>query len=93
MTLGTDFMVYSRRRYLIDSYNTDQLIWNAHIAQDFLKDKSLTLKLEATDILAGQTSDLHGASAYANYTTTMNSYERFVVLHVIYKFTIGKKRG
>mgnify|MGYP002976195108 FL=1 len=93
MSLGTDFMVYSRRRYLIDNYNTDQLIWNAHIAQDFLKDKSLTLKLEATDILAGQTSDLHSTSAYANYTTRMNSFERFVVLHVIYKFTIGKKQG
>ena len=93
MSLGTDFMVYSRRRYLIDNYNTDQLIWNAHISQDFLKDKNLTLKLEATDILAGQTSDLHSTSAYANYTTRMNSFERFVVLHVIYKFTIGKKQG
>ena len=93
MSLGTDFMVYSRRRYLIDNYNTDQLIWNAHISQDFLKDKNLTLKLEATDILAGQTSDVHSTSAYANYTTRMNSFERFVVLHVIYKFTIGKKQG
>lgn len=93
MSLGTDFMVYSRRRYLIDNYNTDQLIWNAHISQDFLKDKNLTLKLEATDILAGQTSDVHSTSAYANYTGHMNSFERFVVLHVIYKFTIGRKQG
>lgn len=93
LTLSSSIGMWSRRHYLTGSYNTDQCIWNANIAQTFLKDKSLTLKLEATDILGQRTSDLHSSSAYANYTAHYNSFERFVVLHVIYKFTIGRKQG
>ncbi len=92
MTVGTDFTVYSRRKFLTNTMNVDQYIWNANIAQKFLKDKSLTLKLEGTDLLASRNGDTHYANAYSVNTIHSNTFQRYVVLHVIYNFKWGRKK-
>lgn len=92
LRISTDFELWSRRNFLTRSMNTDQWLWNASISQSFLRDKSLTLKVEATDILDSRTSDMHRSDAFSNSTSHYNSYQRYVVATLIYRFAWGKKR-
>lgn len=91
MKLSSDFTMTSRRAYTSPTYNTDEPIWNAYVQQDFLRDKSLTLKLEAADMLAGQKDIFRYTSSYSAMEQHENGFQRYVVLHVVWRFS-GKRR-
>ena len=49
MTVSSDIQMSSRRGYVDRAMNTNELLWNAQIAQGFLHDKSLTLSVRFYD--------------------------------------------
>ena len=74
--------------------NTDELIWNAQVAQSFLKG-SLTLSLEWNDILREQSNIVRSLTSEGRKVTTykgcINSYG---MVRVIYRFNIfGSKES
>ena len=56
MSISTDIRMNSRRGYSDNSMNTNELIWNAQIAQSFLKDNTATISLQFYDILQKQSN-------------------------------------
>ena len=55
MQLSTDLTMYSRRGYIEDSMNTNELVWNARLTKRMLKGK-LLIQLDAFDILGNLTN-------------------------------------
>ena len=93
-TISTNITNQSRRGYLDKGNNTDELIWNAQVAQSFLKG-SLTLSLEWNDILREQSNIVRSLTSEGRKVTTykgcINSYG---MVRVIYRFNIfGNKEA
>ncbi|MGN0050763.1 MAG: hypothetical protein ACI37N_06190 [Prevotella sp.] len=49
MQLSTDLTMYSRRGYIADSMNTNELVWNARLTKRMVKGKLLLL-LATSDV-------------------------------------------
>ena len=56
MSLSTNITNNARRGYRDASMNRNELIWNAQIAQSFLKGNAATISFEIYDILKQQTN-------------------------------------
>jgi hypothetical protein len=69
--------------------NHDQWLWNATISQSFLKNKALTLQLEAVDLLHQRTSEYSSISPQMRYFSREKAFFSYVMLHAIYRFNIG----
>ncbi len=91
MKINTSFMFYGRRGYADDMMNHDQWLWNATVSQSFLKNKALTLQLEAVDILGLRTSERSNITPQMRYFFSQKVYYSYVMLHAIYRFNIGGK--
>lgn len=88
MSLSTDLHESSRRGYNDASLNTNELVWNAQLAQSFLKGKNLTVSLQLYDILHNQSNLSRTINAYMRQDTEYNSINSFAMLHVIYRFNL-----
>ncbi len=86
MSFSSDIHMKSRRGYSDESLNTDELVWNAQIAQSFLKGKALTVTLQMYDILDNQSNLSRTISAMSRQDTEYNSINSYGMLHVIYRF-------
>ena len=87
-TLSTDLHQNSRRGYSDNSMNTNELVWNAQVAQGFLKSKALTVSLQFYDILANQSNFCRTVSAMSRSDTEYNSINSYAMLHVVYRFNL-----
>ena len=77
MTFSTDLRMTSRRGFSTAAFNTDELVWNASLSQSMLKDKALTLRLEAFDLLGQQSEITRSLTALARtdaWTNMLNQY-------------------
>src|SRR5574344_480318 len=91
--ISTDISENSRRGYNDASMNTNELIWNEQISQDFLSDKSLTVSLQLYDILNRQSNYSRTINSMMRSDTEYNAITNFAMLHVIYRIKyIGGKR-
>ena len=88
MTLASDIHMRSRRGYSDASLNTNELIWNAQIAQNFLKAKNLTVSLQFYDILKKQSNLSRTIDAMSRRDVEYNAINSYAMLHVIYRFNI-----
>lgn len=88
MSISTDIHENSRRGYADRSMNTNELIWNAQIAQGFLKGRPLTVSLQFYDILKQQSNFSRSLNAYQRSDTWYNSINSYAMLHVIYRLNI-----
>ncbi len=88
MSFSSDIHMRSRRGYTDQSLNTDELIWNAQIAQNFLRKKNLTLSLQLFDILQNQSNFSRSISAMSRTDTEFNAINSFAMLTVNYRFNI-----
>lgn len=88
MSISTDVHENSRRGYADHSMNTNELIWNAQIAQGFLKGRPLTVSLQFYDILKQQSNFSRSLNAYQRSDTWYNSINSYAMLHVIYRLNI-----
>lgn len=92
MKINASLIFYTRKGYKDPMLNHDQWILNASISQSFLKNKALTLQLEATDLLQQRTSEFSHLSAEAHTFSRTKCFLSYVMLHAIYRFNIGGKK-
>ena len=87
-SLTTNLNMQSRRGYNDSSMNTNELIWNAQIAQSFLKGNALTVSLQLYDILRQQSTISSVLSASMKSETEYNAVTSYAMLHVIYRLNL-----
>ena len=93
MTISTNMTNQARRGYTDASMNRNELIWNAQIAQSFLKG-ALTLSLEWNDILKEQSNITRSYNANGSSVYTYNGVNSYGMIRAIYRFNIfGSKEA
>lgn len=96
LSISTDIRMNSRRGYTDASMNTNELLWNAQIAQSFLKNKAATLSIQFYDILKQQSNVSRMISATQRTDSWNNAINSYFMVHFIYKLNIfpgGSKKG
>ena len=88
MQIASDIRMNSRRGYSDNSMNTNELIWNAQIAQSFLKGNAATVSLQFYDILHRQSNVSRSISAQMRSDSWNNSINSYFMLHFIYRLNI-----
>ena len=88
MQITTSMNMSSRRGYSDAAANTNELIWNAQIAQSFLKGRPLSLRLEFYDILQQQSNFTRTISAFARSDSEYNAINSYVMLRASYRLNI-----
>ena len=83
-----DLLNSCRRGYEDDSYNTDELIWNAEIQKAFLKNKSAILSAQFFDILGTRKNFSRNISATSRNNTEFDVINQYFMLHFVYKLNI-----
>jgi hypothetical protein len=93
MTLSTNMTNQARRGYSDPSMNRNELIWNAQIAQSFLKG-ALTLSFEWNDILKEQSNITRSYTSTGSSVYTYNGVNSYGMIRVIYRLNIfGSKEA
>ena len=88
LSFSTDIRMSSRRGYSDASMNTNELLWNAQIAQSFLKNKAATLSIQFYDILQQQSNVSRMISATQRTDSWNNAINSYFMVHFIYKLNI-----
>jgi len=88
MTFSTDLRMTSRRGFSTSAFNTNELVWNASVSQSLLKNKALTLRLEAFDLLGRQSEISRSLTALARTDSWTNMLNQYVMLHAIYRLNL-----
>ncbi|MBQ8601175.1 MAG: TonB-dependent receptor [Bacteroides sp.] len=92
-TISTNITNQARRGYSDSNMNRNELIWNAQVAQSFLKG-SLTLSLEWNDILREQSNITRSLTSTGRSVYTYNGVNSYGMVRVIYRFNIfGSKEA
>ena len=84
----TNLGMASRRGFSDAAANTDELIWNAQIAQSFLQGKPLSVRLEFYDLLHQQSNFSRMVSAFGRTDTEYNAITSYVMLRVNYRLNL-----
>ena len=93
MTISTNMTNQARRGYSDASMNRNELIWNAQIAQSFLKG-ALTLSFEWNDILKEQSNITRSYTSSGSSVYTYNGVNSYGMIRAIYRFNIfGSKEA
>lgn len=73
-------------------FNDNELIWNAQISKNFLKNNSATLRFKIYDILKQQTNLSRSVSETQISDTEYNTLGSYFMVHFVYRFnTLGGK--
>ena len=93
MTISTNMTNQARRGYTDASMNRNELIWNAQIAQSFLKG-ALSVSFEWNDILKEQSNITRSYNMDGRSVYTYNGVNSYGMIRVIYRFNIfGSKEA
>ncbi|MEL5893916.1 TonB-dependent receptor [Bacteroides sp. GD17] len=87
MTVSTNIANQSRRGYTDSSMNRNELIWNAQVAQNFLKGNA-TVSFEMYDILKKQSNISRSLTASGRSVYEYNGVNSYCMLHFIYRLNI-----
>lgn len=94
MQFSSDISQQSRRGYDDASMNTNELIWNAQLSQNFLKQKNATVSLQWYDILRNRSSISRNYSATNRSDTWTNAIHSYVMVRFVYRFNLlGNKEA
>lgn len=93
MTLWTDINNQCRRGYADHSMNTDKLIWNASLSQQFLKRRNLTLTVRAYDILRQRDNISRNISATARTDSRSEAVNSYYMFSLSWRFGRFEGRG
>ena len=93
MTISTNMTNQARRGYTDPSMNRNELIWNAQVAQSFLKG-ALTLSFEWNDILREQSNITRSMTKDGTSVYTYNGVNSYGMIRAIYRLNIfGSKEA
>ncbi len=87
-SLSTSLSCSSRRGYSDSNMNTDEYVWNAQLAQSFLRGKPLTVMLQFYDILQQQSTLSRTISSMSRSDSEYNAINSYVMLHVNYRLNL-----
>lgn len=94
MTLSTNLTNNSRRGYRDASMNRNELIWNAQIAQNFLKGNAATISFEVYDILKQQSNISRSLTADMRSVSEYNGVNSYCMLRFAYRLNVfGNKEA
>lgn len=94
MSLSTNITNNARRGYRDASMNKDELIWNAQIAQSFLKGNAATISFEIYDILKQQTNISRSLTADLRSVSEYNGINSYCMLRFTYRLNVfGNKES
>ena len=94
MQFSSDISQQSRRGYDDASMNTNELIWNAQLSQNFLKQKNMTVSVAWYDILRERSSISRNLSATNRSDTWTNAIHSYVMVTLSYRFNLmGNKEA
>ena len=88
MSISTDIQEQSRRGYNDASLNTNELVWNAQIAQSMLKGNALTLSVQLYDILHNQSNLSRSISSTSRTDTEYNSINSYIMFKASYRLNL-----
>jgi len=93
MSFTTNITNQSRRGYDDSSMNRNELIWNAQLAQSFLKGAA-SLSVEWNDILHQQSNIMRSLTSSGRSVYTYNGVNSYFMVHFIYRLNImGSKKA
>jgi hypothetical protein len=93
MSISTNMTNQARRGYTDPSMNRNELIWNAQVAQSFLKG-ALTLSFEWNDILKEQSNITRSMTKDGTSVYTYNGVNSYGMIRAIYRLNIfGSKEA
>ena len=92
MTFSSDISMQSRRGYNDATMNTNELIWNARLQQQFLRKKNLIVSLEWYDILGQRSNISRVINAMQRSDTWTNSVYSYGMIRVTYNFNLTGSR-
>lgn len=88
-TVSTDIERVVRTGYEDDSFNTDEILWDAQLSYAFLKEKKATLSFEINDILHEKSIVTRDITATSRSESRRdNVFFSYWMVHFIYKFNI-----
>ncbi len=91
MYLSTDINCRLKSGYT-GGFNDNELIWNAQISKNFLKNNAATLRFKIYDILKQQTNLSRSISETQMSDTEYNTLGSYFMVHFVYRFnTLGGK--
>ena len=92
LNISTDINQNSRRGYADAAMNTNQWLWNAQVAQTFLRRKQLTVALRWQDILGQRDMVSRSVSATARTDSDSERVVSYIMLRLTYRFNIFGSR-
>ncbi|MBR4047511.1 MAG: TonB-dependent receptor [Bacteroides sp.] len=87
MVISTNIVNQARRGYADESMNKDELVWNAQVAQTFLKGAA-TISLEFYDILKQQSNITRSMTASGRSVYQYNGINSYAMVHFTYRLNI-----
>ena len=94
MSVSTNLTNNSRRGYRDASMNRNELVWNAQVAQNFLKGNAATVTLEVYDILKQQTNISRTLTSEIRSISEYNAINSYVMLRFSYRLNVfGNKEA
>lgn len=90
--VSTDLSESSRRGYSDAAMNTNQLVWNLHISQRFLKNKAATVAFHWYDILAQRDNVSRSISATQRTDTSSSNIYSYCMLDFTYRLNLFGSR-
>ena len=86
--LSSDITDYRRMGYNDEQMNRSELVWNARLSKKLVHDR-ITFMLDAYDILGNLNSTTLVLNEQGRTETWTNSIPRYIMLHVVYRLTLG----
>lgn len=84
MQLSTDLTMYSRRGYIDESMNTNELVWNARLTKRMMKGK-LLLQFDALDLLGNLSNVRRTINAQGKTETFYKVIPSYCLLHLTWR--------
>lgn len=88
---GFDLTYHISTGYADATFNRTQWLWNASISQSFLKNKALSIELQAIDLLRQRKADNIRVTSHGRYYSNVDTYLSYALLHISYRFNTGGK--
>ena len=90
--LNSDITIYTRHGYADATMNRNEWIWNASLEKRFLRNKAMSVKVKATDLLAQRRNVERTLNAQGYIETWYNTLPRYVLFTLTYRFHKAPKR-
>ena len=88
MTIDSNIRMQGRRGYANKNMNTDELIWNAGVSQNFFKGAPLIIRFRVYDILHERSNITRTINAQSRVDTQNDASYSYFMFHVILRLNI-----